>query len=254
MWGKRLCAQIIGRLLWNLKQLETLSEPESPGLSGLFRGHQQPTVSLLRGLDTLLVYMNEPSSVSGLVSCNISSLVRHYSYMSTPNDIMDMIVYIVQNVMSRGPCCDRRLDLARMRLCWAFQSDEQRARKLLWHAGQIVDVANECTISVPSEMMRLFMAYVLIVAYVKHCPHGEGVAGTGIRLDAPCYHADKGKAVAGWISQGGPAQMGSAESIYALGAAAEVTHDAQLKFRLLRPWGMADKFARILQHFEDNEK
>lgn len=68
MWGKRLCTQIIGRLLWDLKQLETLSTSEYFGLSSLFKGHQQSKASLLRGLDSLLAFMNEPSSTSDLVS------------------------------------------------------------------------------------------------------------------------------------------------------------------------------------------
>ena len=68
MWGKRLCAQIIGRLLWDLKQLESLSTTEFFGLASLFKGHQQSKASLLRGLDSLLVSMNEPSSASDLVS------------------------------------------------------------------------------------------------------------------------------------------------------------------------------------------
>ncbi|PNY27005.1 Uncharacterized protein TCAP_03065 [Tolypocladium capitatum] len=251
MWGKRLCAQMIGRLLWDLKQLETLSTPEHLGLSSLFKGHQQSKDSLLRGLDSLLGCMNEPSSTSDLVSYNISSLLCHYSHLYAADDIMDIVLYIVRNVASKGPCCDKRLDSARQRLTSSMKSDPKRARKLLWHAGQIVAVANEYLVSAPCEVMRLFMAYIFIVAYVKHCPRsGKTDSGVKIRLDIPNRHVDHRKAVAEWIHRGGPAQMGCADDIYTDGSAANVTKDAQSMFQRLRSWGLAEKFAKILQCFE----
>lgn len=68
MWAKRLCTQVIGRLLWDLKQLETLSKAEYCGLPSLFGSHQQSKTSLLRGLDSLLGLMRDPVSTSDLVS------------------------------------------------------------------------------------------------------------------------------------------------------------------------------------------
>ncbi|KND88047.1 hypothetical protein TOPH_07272 [Tolypocladium ophioglossoides CBS 100239] len=254
MWGKRLCAQIIGRLLWDLKQLETLSTSEYFGLSSLFKGHQQSKAALLRGLDSLLVFVNEPCSTSDLVSYNISSLLCHYSHLYAADDIMDIILYIVRNVASKGPCCDKRLDVARQRLTSAMKSDSRRARRLLWHAGQIVAVANEYLVSAPCEIMRLFMAYIFIVAYVKYCPRcDETGSGVKIRLDIPNRHADHRKAVAEWIHRGGPTQIGCADDIYTDGSTADITKDAQSMFQRLRSWGLAEKFAKILQCFENNE-
>ena len=67
-WGRRLCGQIIGRLLWDLKQLETVSTAEYFDLPSLFKAHQHSKVSLLRGLDHLLHSMEQPRSTADLVS------------------------------------------------------------------------------------------------------------------------------------------------------------------------------------------
>lgn len=68
MWGRRLCGQVIGRLLWDLKQLEALSTTDYFDLPSLFKAHQHSKTSLLRGLDSLLESMEQPCSTSDLVS------------------------------------------------------------------------------------------------------------------------------------------------------------------------------------------
>jgi len=271
MWGKRLCAQIIGRLLWDLKQLETLSTPEYCGLPSLFKSHQQSKVSLLRGLDSLLSLMTEPASTSDLVSykyvllCykvesqtdlnSISSLLCHYSHMYAADDIMDIILFIVRNVVSKGPSSDERLDMARQRLTAGLKSDPKRARKLLWHAGQIVAVANEYLVSAPCEIMRLFMAYIFILTYAKYSARSaEHYTGVKVRLDVTSRHADQRKAIAEWVQQGGPAQIGSAQDVLSKASTTNITRDAHIMFQRLHSWGLAEKFAKILQCFENNEK
>lgn len=67
-WGKRLCAQVIGRLLWDLKQLEILSTPEHFGLPTLFSAQQENRASLLHALDSLLASMDQPTSTADLIS------------------------------------------------------------------------------------------------------------------------------------------------------------------------------------------
>ncbi|UNI24317.1 hypothetical protein JDV02_010074 [Purpureocillium takamizusanense] len=255
MWGKRLCAQIIGRLLWDLKQLEKLSTPEYCGLPSLFKSHQQSKVSLLRGLDSLLTLMTEPASTSDLISYNISSLLCHYSHMYASDDIMDIIIFIIRNVVSKGPSCDERLDMARQRLTSGFQSDPKRARKLLWHAGQIVAVATEYLVSAPCEIMRLFKAYVFILAYAKYSGYpAEHCNGVKVRLDVPSRHADQEKAVAKYIQHGGQAQIGTAQDVLSRASTANITKDAHVMFQRLHSWGLAEKFAKILQCFENFEE
>jgi Fungal specific transcription factor domain len=67
-WGKRLCAQVIGRLLWDLKQLEIISLRHCLGLASLSSAQQQPKASLLLALDNLLKSMDNPISTIDLIS------------------------------------------------------------------------------------------------------------------------------------------------------------------------------------------
>jgi hypothetical protein len=64
-WGKRLCAQVIGRLLWDLKQLQV---SDYLGLPSLAKAQRQTNVALLRGLNTLSDAMISPTSSSDLIS------------------------------------------------------------------------------------------------------------------------------------------------------------------------------------------
>lgn len=67
-WARRLCSQVIGRLLWDLKQLEVVAMPEHFGLSSLLGAHQQSKKFLLRSLDHLLDSMASPSNTPELIS------------------------------------------------------------------------------------------------------------------------------------------------------------------------------------------
>ncbi|KAH7022417.1 fungal-specific transcription factor domain-containing protein [Ilyonectria destructans] len=252
-WGKRLCSQVIGRLLWDLKQLELVSTTEYFGLSSLSTGQKQSKASLLQALDCLLETMNHPASTGDLVSYNISSLLCHYSHLYTADDIMDMILYIVRSVASRGSTQDNGVDLARRRLISALGNDPRRARTLAWHAGQIVAVANEYLVSAPCEIMRLFMSYIFIIAFAQYYPRPQQPdRGAQVRLDLPNHHADQKRAIEDWIQTGGPARIGSAEDILAQGSTKIIIQDAQVMLQRLRSWGLAEKFAKILQCFENN--
>lgn len=67
-WGKRLCTQVIGRLLWDLKQLEIISMRDCFGLPSLSAAQQKPKASLLLALDNLLGSMDKPISTIDLIS------------------------------------------------------------------------------------------------------------------------------------------------------------------------------------------
>ena len=67
-WAKRLCSQVLGRLLWDLKQLEILARPEFCGLSSMLNGSRESKKSVLSGLDNLTHSLSEPLSTSDLTS------------------------------------------------------------------------------------------------------------------------------------------------------------------------------------------
>jgi hypothetical protein len=66
-WAKRLCGQIIGRLLWDLKQLDTLSLSGWLGLPQLQSVPNQAKISLLQSFDNLTLSINCPLSTKELI-------------------------------------------------------------------------------------------------------------------------------------------------------------------------------------------
>jgi hypothetical protein len=273
-WGRRLCTQIIGRLLWDLKQLETLSSSSFFGLQSLSTSHQQSKASLLKGLDNLLMTLCHPISASDLVSykyvtlrpwypsqlltCHsISCFLCHYSHLYTADNIMDLVLYIVRSVVSRGSEHDNKVNAARRQLSVAFSNETRRARELAWHAGQILSVANDFIVSAPCEIMRLFMSYIFIIAFIKYYPahlqphHPNRI--DAVQLDLLDEGPERRSDVLEWIQYGGPARIGIAEDIFSGHASKLIAQDAQKTFQRLISWGLADKFARIIVHYENSD-
>lgn len=172
-WGKRLCAQVIGRLLWDLKQLETLSSSEYFGMPSLSTAHAANKVRLLRALDHLLVSMDQPATVADLISYNIASLIGHYSHLYTAQDVLDIILYIVRNTVAHGARklqYHKGIQMAKRRLVATLSRDPKEARRLVYHAAQIVAVANDYLVSAPCEILRLFMGYTFLIVFAAYCP------------------------------------------------------------------------------------
>ncbi|UKZ80090.1 hypothetical protein TrVFT333_007855 [Trichoderma virens FT-333] len=254
-WARRLCSQVIGRLLWDFKQLEVVGMPEHFGLPSLLGAHQQSKRLLLRSLNHLLDSMASPSNTPELISYNISGLLCNYSHLYAAEDIMDAVIYIVRHHISQD-CLEHRynIDVAQMRLRSAFANDPHKGRMLLWHAAQIVGIANEYLVSAPCEIMRVFMAYTFIMAYSTYAPRFTSSAGdqVHIQLDLPCHeHAPRRRSIAGWISMGGPAGLGSIKNIFDDGCVSTLSRDAQAIMQRLRCWGLAGKFCKILHVFEN---
>lgn len=67
-WAKRLCSQVIGRLLWDIKQLEVMAMPEYCGLGTLISAQRDSKASLLKGFNTLMESLSAPLSTSDLIS------------------------------------------------------------------------------------------------------------------------------------------------------------------------------------------
>ncbi|KAL6799689.1 fungal-specific transcription factor domain-containing protein [Trichoderma sp. SZMC 28012] len=253
-WARRLCSQVIGRLLWDLKQLEVVAMPEHFGLPSLLGAHQQSKKLLLRSLNHLLGSMSSPSNTPELISYNISGLLCNYSHLYAAEDIMDAIIYIVRHHISQD--CSKSLynvEVAQMRLRSAFTQDAQKGRMLLWHAAQIVGIANEYLVSAPCEIMRVFMAYIFILAYSTYGPRFASSANDQVplRLDLPCHeNTSQKRSVTDWVGTGGPAGLGSIKNVFDDGCASHLSRDAQVLMQRLRCWGLAGKFCKILHVFE----
>jgi hypothetical protein len=66
-WSKRLCAQSIGRLLWDIKQLDIMATTEYLKLPSLAAAQRQTKNILLQGLNTLTESMYALSSTAELI-------------------------------------------------------------------------------------------------------------------------------------------------------------------------------------------
>ena len=164
-----------------------------------------------------------------------------------------MIVYIVRNLISPIPQQHDGIEVARERLKSTFARDPKTARRLCWHAAQIVSIANDYLVSAPCEIMRVFMGYIFIIAYSTYGPHGTSLPSEGsciVRLDLHDHQISHRRVVVRWIEAGGPASCGSVLDIGAAGSTPAINNDAQRMLQKLNCWGLATKFVRIFQLLE----
>lgn len=66
-WGKRLCCQIIGRLLWDMKQLEVAYLSKALRLPSLLAVQHQGKLSLLDGFENIRRSIRNPVSSKELI-------------------------------------------------------------------------------------------------------------------------------------------------------------------------------------------
>ena len=67
-WAKRICAQVISRLLWDLREIEDISSPDIMGIPSLAAGHQETKRNLLQSLDELEASVTSPTCTSEITN------------------------------------------------------------------------------------------------------------------------------------------------------------------------------------------
>lgn len=67
-WSRRLCAQAIGRMLWDLKEIEHASSPHVLGLTSLATTHQESKAALLSSLTDLHDSQSNPTCTADIVN------------------------------------------------------------------------------------------------------------------------------------------------------------------------------------------
>lgn len=197
------------------------------------------------------ITINLPSCLRLISFHSISSLLCHYSHLYAASDVLDMIIYIVRNVISSVPDKHRGIEVARKRLKLTFAKDPETARRLCWHAAQMVVIANEYLVSAPCEIMRVFMGYIFILAYAAYGPRSVASGGSdSVQLDMPSYESSQKSAVVNWIHTGGPASLGSVEDIGVDGCVPFISRDAQSMLQKLQCWGLAERFVKVFNLLE----
>jgi len=254
-WGKRICAQIIGRLLWDLKQIEMVSMSDFLGLPSLTAAHKPTKEVLLACLSNLCSSITHPTCTADLIHLNITSLIWHYSHLYTSEEAMDLVVY-----MFRGAVHDRRkqsgseLDSAKRRLTVVLAKNPQQTRAMVWHAAQIIATAREYFIHAPCETMRVFMGHIFILACAKYGSLNDstcqGHSMPPVRLDDPTWRDEQKVSINQWIQTGGAASIGPVEDIGVPTAVTGLRLYAVNMMREMRVWGLARKFCTVLEAFE----
>ncbi|KAL1870651.1 hypothetical protein Plec18167_007415 [Paecilomyces lecythidis] len=246
-WGKRLCSQVIGRLLWDIKQLELTPISEALRLPSLVCVQQQAKSSLLQAFDGLSRSIKRPGTNKEVIDYN-------------SEDVMDLVVYIVRNVAAaRHVSADFQLiETAKQRLKTKFASDPRRSRKLIWHAAQILAIANQYLVSAPCEILRIFMGSIFLMAFSKYSGRpsdydgGNALNQISIRLDEiDDMGGRESELVSNWIHHGGPACITGVEDIYSEAFASHVSAQTQCLLQRIQYWGLSRKFVKILQIFQD---
>lgn len=278
-WAKRLCGQIIGRLLWDLKQLDTLSLCGWLGRPPLLSAQNQAKVSLLQGFDSLALTIDCPFSTKELIdykyarfqfvpssvdstnhryfySLSITRLIIHYCHLYSAEDFMELVVFIVRVVTtSRRAQAETSLAAAKQQLEAKFAGDPRRTRRLVWHAVQITAVASEYLVSAPCEILRIFMGCIFLMTFAKYGrtslhKSSHDRPGPPVRLDDLAVNDHQKNLITDWIQHGGQASIAGLEDIYSDELASHVSHLAQCLLARIQYWGLSQKFVKILQMFQ----
>ncbi|KIX06137.1 uncharacterized protein Z518_04111 [Rhinocladiella mackenziei CBS 650.93] len=254
-WSRRLCAQSIGRLLWDIKQLDIMSTTEYLKLPSLAIAQRQTKSTLLQGLNALCESMYNLSSTAELIHYNLISLICHYSHLYSADEAMDLVVHIFRISASQSKPPNNGLASAKRRLSSILRKNPHKARNLAWHAAQIIAVANEYLVSAPCEILRVFMGYTFILAFAKFGPQPSpdtDCESCSVHLDLSNHRDGQRTAISTWIENGGRASVGAAENIFSEEGLKVLSQDAQTMLRKMRFWGLAKKFIRILESFDIN--
>lgn len=67
LFAKKLCAQVIGRLIWDFKKMYTFPEPSLLGSDFFMDAQNRTKTKLLRGLDELRKSLSNPLSINGVI-------------------------------------------------------------------------------------------------------------------------------------------------------------------------------------------
>ncbi|KAL8366523.1 hypothetical protein RB595_010405 [Gaeumannomyces hyphopodioides] len=198
--------------------------------------------------------MNQPASTADLISYNITGLICHYSRLYMARDTLDIMLYIVRNSVCRGSPPDPGIpDGGTSAPGHACERLPRGAPPRPHRAAQIIGIANDCLVSAPCEIMRLFMGYIFIITFAKYHPwsHKYSDLAPVIRLDLP--RTEEPRMAAPCLTGSSMAVLprsAPCQTFFSDGAALSISRDARNMPQRLKCWGLAEKFTRILQSFE----
>lgn len=279
-WSKRLCTQVLERILrgymGQTQRDSTIAAARHHGLdlgsattekaesllwSISFLGKSVHEAAISKPLSTMDLFNFRQVALQSAEHCvfdnsltlihSSSMLVRYYTHLTVYSDVMDLITYIARAAASRqSPNCRTSLRWAQQKLIEQFAQRPYKSRQYVWHAGQMIRIAKIYAMFVPCDNLRIFTAYLTILAFVKYGPRSlrdvEGVE----QFPVDRWPQDE-KAIENWLQSGGPAQMGSCTGIQVGCRTEKLIQEAFHMLYRLEHWGISERLFNVLLHFND---
>ncbi|KAJ5587130.1 uncharacterized protein N7459_002895 [Penicillium hispanicum] len=262
-WAKRICALVITRLLWDLREMEDASCSDVLGLPSLADSHKASRENLLTSLMVVNDSLSRPISNYEVINMNVACLATHFAHISSGDETMDLVTFIFRNNYAWKHSASttqlkKELSRAREHLRLRFGRDPIATRRSVRHAALVVSISRECTSFTPCETMRVFFSFAFLLAFAKFFPFDQLPAASRIeappiRLDELPMHRSQESHTSSeleiWMEHGGPASLWSVDDICNGRNFSALKEVALGAMENLRVWGLARKFHRILKNF-----
>ncbi|KAL7919375.1 hypothetical protein ACQKWADRAFT_206266 [Trichoderma austrokoningii] len=263
-WAKRLCAHIFERLLRCLLDPDQRNHAISSARE--INLHLTSSLSDIQmHLLSSISYLGKSASIynqshAALRARNIDEyallstfkFARHANTLNLCTRITHAINFITMAAISSpGDTRFVELPVVQQRLLLEFASAPHHARLYVYNAGQIFRVARESTLATPVDYLRVFGAYLSILAFVKYGPSSEHVvvpgAAESYRADVfPFFHSG----CDAWLQYGGPATVSECGVFYPGCPTHEIMRDAYRELCNPMGWRMKHRFYHALACFD----
>ncbi|KAM0465388.1 hypothetical protein ACHAPV_001435 [Trichoderma viride] len=261
-WTKRLCAHIFERLLRGLldpdQQNSTITSAREINLH-LTSSLSNIQMKLLWSISYLgksaSIYNQSPATlqstrdVDDFEMLSMFKLPHQSNHFSLCTRIMYAIRYITLAATS-SPAGSHHAELPVMqqKLILEFASVPYHARLYVYNAGQMFRTARESPLVTPVDYLRIFTAYLAILAFVKYGPSSRYDV-----LGVDPFHADVfpffPTSSDRWLEHGGPATVGDCGVFYPGCSTEFIMRDAYRELCSPGGWKLKRRFYCVLAGF-----
>ncbi|KAF3921579.1 hypothetical protein AA313_de0204845 [Arthrobotrys entomopaga] len=251
-WGRRLCAEGINRMIWDIRELEISPLGRVVQLPILSVGLKPAKDDLLKGLMTLLNVTTNEDVKS--VDASITTIGVHYAHLYATRDVVDLAISLAKH-SSTGKFVERIDRINRIKNI--FTSDMVNARELAWHAGQILAAGRRYKLHTSGDCLRIFIAGVYLHAFAKYFPtthylsavteeHSAAPPDDAVKLDS-ILSSSYNDSITYWIKQGGKARLEHIGDLHSIEGAREVLRLVESLLQRMKIWGISEKFLKVVQ-------
>jgi hypothetical protein len=258
-WGKRICAQAVGRVMWDFKGLE-----ESVAVVGTNSFKPQKEM-LLRSLTRVCESATPRAgdAEGDRYHWIIARLIAHYAHLHAAFPTISLMLNLARKPppqphppLPQQQSPDTTVDPRVKRVKNIFCSDPAGARTLAWHAAQIIALSRWKPVFSPVEGMRLFLAGIVLWGFGNYY-RSSTIDEHLVRLDAlpwttPGYEGRGLLTPDEWIrfGRGKPTIMMDEKTVDVCGddgGAKEVLRVVVGILGSLRVWGLGGEFKQVLE-------